>query len=38
MGIGEWKVLKGKDDPVGKVYVRKGATVEKQIDKATKEA
>lgn len=38
LGIGEWEVLKGKDDPVGKVYVRKGPTVEKQIDKATKEA
>ena len=35
LGIGEWEILKGKDDPVGMVYVRKGPSLEKQIDKAT---
>lgn len=29
------EILKGKDDPVGMVYVRKGPSLEKQIDKAT---
>ena len=38
LGIGEWEILKGKDDPVGMVYVRKGPSLEKQIDKATHEA
>ena len=38
LGIGEWEILKGKDDPVGKVYVRKGPSLEKRIDKATHEA
>lgn len=35
LGIGEWEILKGEDDPIGKVYVRKGPSLEKQIDKAT---
>ncbi|CAF9906970.1 MAG: hypothetical protein ALECFALPRED_003031 [Alectoria fallacina] len=35
LGIGEWEILKGKDDPVGMVYVRKGPSLEKQIDEAT---
>lgn len=38
LGIGEWEVLKGKDDPVGQVYVRRGPSLEKQIDKATHKA
>ncbi len=38
LGIGEWEILKGKDDPVGKVYVRKGPSPEKRIDKAKHEA
>ena len=38
LGIGEWEILKGKDDPVGTVYVRKGPSLEKQIDQAIHEA
>ena len=34
LGIGEWEVLKAEDDPIGKVYVRKGPSLEKGIDKA----
>ena len=33
-GIGNWEVLKNEGDPVGMVYVRKGPSVAKQIDKA----
>ena len=33
-GIGNWEVLKGQGDPVGMVYIRKGPSVAKQIDKA----
>ena len=33
-GIGNWEVLKGEGDPVGMVYVRKGPSAMKQIDKA----
>lgn len=38
LGIGEWEILKGKDDPVGMVYVRKGPSLEKQSNKATHES
>ncbi|KAK4694207.1 putative membrane protein, partial [Lecanoromycetidae sp. Uapishka_2] len=34
-GIGNWEILKGHDDPVGMVYIRKGPSIEKQIDKQT---
>ena len=34
MGIGQWEVLKGEGDPVGMVYVRKGPSADKQIEKA----
>ena len=37
-GIGNWEVLKGKGDPVGMVYIRKGPSVMKQIDKAEHDA
>lgn len=32
-GIGNWVILKGKDDPVGMVYTREGPSIEKQMDK-----
>ena len=35
LGIGEWEVLKAEGDPVGMVYVRKGPSLEKKIDKET---
>lgn len=35
MGIGNWEVLKGKYDPIGKVYVRKGPSLDKEMDKET---
>lgn len=31
-GMGEWEVLKGKEDPVGMVYVRKGPSLERKVD------
>ena len=37
-GIGNWEVLKGEGDPVGMVYVRKGPSIMKQIDKAEHDA
>ena len=36
--MGEWEVLKGHDDPIGKVYVRKGPSLDDRIDKAALEA
>ena len=38
LGIGEWEILRGHDDPVGKVYVRKGLSVDGRIEKATHKA
>ena len=32
-GIGEWEVLKGNNDPVGMVYVRKGESLDHKIDR-----
>lgn len=37
-GTGNWEVLKGEGDPVGMVYVRKGPSIMKQIDKAEHDA
>ena len=32
-GIGSWEVLKGNNDPVGMVYVRKGESLDHKIDR-----
>lgn len=32
-GLGEWEVLRDEGDPVGEVYVRKGSSLKKQLDK-----
>ena len=34
-GIGVWDVLKGHNDPVGMVYIRKGPSLAKKLDKET---
>ena len=36
LGMGQWEILKGKDDPIGMTYIRKGPSPEKQIDKETR--
>ena len=33
MGLGEWVVLKNEGDPIGEVYVRKGPSLNKKMDK-----
>lgn len=33
MGLGKWEVLKGDNDPVGMVYVRKGESMNHKIDR-----
>ena len=33
MGIGEWVVLRNDGDPIGEVYVRKGPSLNKKMDK-----
>lgn len=30
LGMGQWEVLRGKGDPVGEVYVRKGPSLNKE--------
>ena len=37
-GTGNWRVLKEEGDPVGMVYIRKGESVMKQLDKAEHDA
>ena len=32
-GMGNWEVLKGENDPVGMVYIRKGESLEHKIDR-----
>ena len=37
LGMGEWEIMKGHDDPVGKVYIRKSPSLEKRMDKDIRE-
>lgn len=36
LGLGQWEILKGQNDPVGMVYVRKNESLDHKIDRGEK--